>query len=131
MRAIHRLTLHYRNDVNAARSSDANSSGYSHIAKWPPRLEVRSEALDRRVQLRLALAPVVIRRPITDEFLELRELRALRLISDACDVIGQLSVQRGFTIVERTERIDGTLVSGLSRYKSINGNSSFLWSLFS
>jgi hypothetical protein len=26
----------YRTDWNAARSSAANSSGYSHIAKWPP-----------------------------------------------------------------------------------------------
>jgi hypothetical protein len=30
-------TLHYRDALNAARSSAANSSGYSHIAKWPPR----------------------------------------------------------------------------------------------
>ena len=34
------------------------------------------------VQFRLALAPVIIRRPMADEFLELRELRALRLIGD-------------------------------------------------
>jgi hypothetical protein len=26
-------TLHYRDDLNAARSSAANSSGYSHMAK--------------------------------------------------------------------------------------------------
>ena len=50
--------------------------------------EVDVHAVDGRlelregVQLRLALAPVVIRRPIADEFLELRELRALRLIGD-------------------------------------------------
>src|SRR5262245_62213012 len=29
-------TLHYRSDLNAARSSDANSSGCSQAAKWPP-----------------------------------------------------------------------------------------------
>jgi hypothetical protein len=34
------------------------------------------------VQFRLALAPVIVRRPIADEFLELRQLRALRLIGD-------------------------------------------------
>src|SRR5215207_7025979 len=30
------LTLRYRSDLNAARSSAANSSGCSHAAKWPP-----------------------------------------------------------------------------------------------
>ena len=32
-------TLHYRyrDDLNAARSSSANSPGNSHMAKWPPR----------------------------------------------------------------------------------------------
>ena len=29
-------TLYYRDDLNAARSSAANRSGYSHMAKWPP-----------------------------------------------------------------------------------------------
>ena len=35
-RVVHRLTLHYRKDLNAARSSPANSSGSSQAAKWPP-----------------------------------------------------------------------------------------------
>jgi hypothetical protein len=34
------------------------------------------------VQFRLALAPVIIRRPMADQLLELCELRALRLIGD-------------------------------------------------
>ena len=34
--ADHRLTRHYRSDLNAARISDAKSSGCSHAAKWPP-----------------------------------------------------------------------------------------------
>ena len=36
-RVVHRLTLHYRKDLNAARTSAANSSGSSQAAKWPPR----------------------------------------------------------------------------------------------
>jgi hypothetical protein len=33
---IHRTTLIYCNDLNAARISDAKSSGSSHAAKCPP-----------------------------------------------------------------------------------------------
>jgi hypothetical protein len=35
--AVRGSMVSYRNDLNAARNSVANSSGYSHIAKWPPR----------------------------------------------------------------------------------------------
>ena len=42
----------------------------------------RGHELREGVQLRLALAPVILRRPIADEFLEVRQLGALRLIGD-------------------------------------------------
>ena len=44
-------------------------------------VDVRHE-LREGVQLRLGLAPVVVRAPVADELLELRQLRALRLIGD-------------------------------------------------
>ena len=50
--------------------------------------EVKIYAVDARhelrkgVELRLGLPPVVVRGPVADEFLKVRELRALRAIRD-------------------------------------------------
>ena len=78
----------------------------------------RGDELRQRVQLRLGLAPVVVRAPGADEVLQLRELDALRLIRDGLPVRPPGRGDAATKIDERrvrhvdAERADGRVLRG-------------------
>ena len=94
--------------------------------------EVNIEPVDRRdelrqgIELRLHLPPVVVRAPVANEFLELRELHALRPICDGL-LFGPPRRQHALAKVRRalrpeyrrgTERIRPTGSAGARSWKA-------------